>query len=56
MCVNFQGVLDGSGCSQALLVSGRIRPEFVGAAMHFAFFLENPMDFVSNPVKVMITP
>jgi hypothetical protein len=51
--VNFLGTLDGSGTATAQLnvppVTG-----FAPLTMHYAYALNNPWDFVSNPVAVEI--
>jgi hypothetical protein len=53
---NFLGVLNGAGMSTATLQAPPLSPTFVGIDMFFAFCLNAPFDFVSNPVVVKITP
>jgi hypothetical protein len=50
------GTLDASGTATAQLNAPPLRPEFVGITMHYAYALNNPFDFVSNPVAIEIVP
>ena len=52
---NFAGTLDASGDAPARLVLWPI-PGFTGATAHFAYALDSPWNFVSNPVQIGITP
>ena len=51
----FMAGLDGAGSATATF---NLPPGTgsVGFTMYFAYALNNPYDFVSNPVKVQITP
>ena len=51
----FLGALDGSGMAKATLNAGP-GVGLAGITMHFAFALNAPWDFVSNPVAVDIVP
>ncbi|MHC4943904.1 MAG: hypothetical protein ACYTG7_12880 [Planctomycetota bacterium] len=53
---NFLGALNGAGISAAQLNSGALDPQFVGINMYYAFCLNAPFDYVSNPVSVRIVP
>jgi outer membrane protein assembly factor BamB len=54
---DFLGVLDGSGQGAAQLNSpGGLPPIAIGVAMHYAFTINNPFDFASNPIAVQIVP
>jgi len=52
---NFMGKLDDEGTSQAVL-SLNLFPELVGETMVFAYALNDPWDYVSNPVEIEIIP
>jgi len=52
---NFSGTLDASGTAFAQLNAPPV-PGLVGTTMYYAFALNNPWDFVSNPVAVEIVP
>jgi hypothetical protein len=52
---NFMGTLDGSGTATAQLNAPPV-PGFAGVTMHYAYGLNNPWDFVSNPIPVEIVP
>ena len=47
--------ITGTGTAQWNTV-GPLPPETVGVVFYFAYLLESPMDFTSNPVAVLITP
>ena len=51
---NFAGELDLNGRMRAKLMVPKIRPEFIGIQMFFAYCLINKFDFVSNPVPIII--
>jgi len=51
---NFMGGLDMMGREAAQLNAPPIDPQFVGVNMHYAFCVNNPFDFVSNPVEIEI--
>jgi hypothetical protein len=51
--MNFLGTLDGSGTATAQL-NVPAGSGATGLTMHFAYALNNPWDFVSNPVAVEI--
>lgn len=52
----FMSTLDASGSCTSMLYSGPIDPSHVGLTMYFAFCLNEPFDFVSNPVAIEIVP
>jgi len=51
---NFMATLDSQGNAQAALNAPPIPPGFVGTVMYYAYTLNNPFDFVSNPVEIEI--
>jgi hypothetical protein len=53
--LNFLGTLDVTGCAAAQMNAPPI-PGFSGVTMHYAYALNNPWDFVSNPVAIEIVP
>ena len=53
---NFMGTLDGAGSSNATFDTLAPIPGAAGLTMHFAYALNNPWDFVSNPVGIEIVP
>lgn len=52
---NFMGDLDIYGASKAQMSLGPI-PGAAGITMHFAYALNSPWNFVSNPVGIVIIP
>jgi hypothetical protein len=52
---NFLGTLDSSGNASAQIHSPPL-PGFSGITMYYAYALNNPWDFVSNPVAIEIVP
>ena len=55
--IGFIGSLDASGASTALFNHPRPFPSgHVGEYLYFAFFLDAPWDFASNPVAIEIMP
>jgi hypothetical protein len=52
---DFMKTLDTSGYSKAQLNLGPV-PGAAGITMHFAYALNKPWDFVSNPVGIKIVP
>jgi hypothetical protein len=52
---NFQGKLDEQGKGSTQLNLPPV-PGTVGVIMYFAYALNNPWDFVSNPVGIEIVP
>jgi len=53
----FMGKLDSTGASVAILNTlSPITPAAVGYNMHFAYALNGPWDFASNPVSIKIVP
>ena len=51
------GNLDGTGrASAALNTLGPVDPVMVGATVHFAYLLNYPMDYTSNPVELQFVP
>jgi hypothetical protein len=53
---NFLDKLDASGQSTARLNSGQLDPIFVGTNLYFAYCLNAPFDFSSNPKEIEIVP
>ena len=54
---NYTGSLSKSGTTYATLnTNGPLPSGIVGATLHFAYALNNPWDFVSNPVGIEIVP
>jgi len=51
----FQGTLDGTGAAAAALNLPPV-PGAAGLTMHFACALLGPIDWVSNPVAIAVTP
>ncbi|MFH2000625.1 MAG: hypothetical protein ABIK28_13155, partial [Planctomycetota bacterium] len=57
LCQNFYGTLDSAGTATATLDTlGAIDPVVTGATANFAFVLNNPFDFASNPISVDFVP
>jgi hypothetical protein len=51
------GTLGGTGSASATFDTlGMLPPGSVGLTMHFAYALNKPWDFVSNPVGIEIIP
>jgi hypothetical protein len=53
--MDFLGALDASGTATAQVNAPPILG-FAGVTMHYAYALNNPFDFVSNPVAIEIVP
>lgn len=53
---DFMGTLDASGSGLSALNLGPLSPGSAGNKMYFAYALNKPFDFVSNPVRVKIVP
>jgi hypothetical protein len=53
---NFLGTLDGTGGASAQLSLGPLPLGFTGTVMRFAYLLNAPFDFVSNPAAIEIVP
>lgn len=51
MFANFSGILDSQGLGGAVLTAGPTSG-FIGQKLYFAYLLDNPFDFVSNPVTI----
>jgi hypothetical protein len=51
---DFLGVLDGNAQAAAQLYSGQLPPGYVGTILYFAYCLNGPFDFASNPVEIEI--
>ncbi|MHC4945145.1 MAG: hypothetical protein ACYTG7_19175, partial [Planctomycetota bacterium] len=54
VCENFLGTLDGSGKASATFNTFGPIPGTAGLMVHFAYALNNPWDYVSNPVPIEI--
>lgn len=52
---NFMATLDGQGSGSAQLNLGPV-PGFAGTMMYFAYALDKPWNFASNPVTIEIVP
>lgn len=52
---NFLGTLDAYGQGAAQLSSGPV-PGFAGTVMHFAYALNDPFDFISDPMRIEVIP
>jgi len=53
---NFLNVLDTAGTQTARIYTRPLPAGFVGTQFYFAFALNNPWDYVSNPVTLEIIP
>lgn len=54
---NFLGQLDSEGSGTATFNTyGPLPAEFVGSTLNFAYALNKPYDFVSNPVAIEVVP
>jgi hypothetical protein len=53
---NFMGTLDATGSASAKFDTIAPIPGAAGLTLHFAFALNNPWDFASNPVGIEIVP
>lgn len=54
---NFMGTLDGAGTSAAKFDTfGPLPPGTAGIVMNYAYALDGPFDFASNPVGIEIVP
>jgi hypothetical protein len=51
----FFGSLNASGSATAQLNAPPV-PGYAGVTMHYAYALNNPWDFVSNPVAIEVVP
>jgi len=52
----FLGKLDANGGAEAQLNAPPLDPGYVGVVLHFVCCLNQPFDFVSNPVPIAIEP
>ena len=52
---DFMGVLDSNGAASAKLSLGPV-PGFAGTLLYFAYAMNMPWDFASNPVQIEIVP
>jgi hypothetical protein len=55
VCMNFLGTLDISGFATAQLNAPSV-PGLAGFTMHYAYCLNNPFNYVSNPVAIEVVP
>jgi hypothetical protein len=53
---NFLGTLDAFGQAEAELSAPALPPGYVGQKIYFAYCLNVPFDFASNPVEIEIVP
>jgi len=53
---NFMGTLDGTGSATATFDTLQSIPGLAGISLHFAYALNAPFNFVSNPVGITIIP
>lgn len=51
---NFLNVLDNTGQATAQFNAPALPPGYVGTRLYFAYCCNNPFDYVSNPVRVLI--
>ena len=51
---NFMGTLDSAGQGTAQINATPMPPGYMDTLMYFAYVLNNPFDFVSNPVAIRI--
>jgi hypothetical protein len=56
VCPDFYGLLDSDGTAGATLDTLGPIPGYAGLTLSFAYGLNNPWDFASNPIQVVITP
>lgn len=57
VCQNFAGALGSGGAAYALFDTlGPLPPGTAGMTLSFAFALNKPWDFASNPIDVVVTP
>ncbi|MHC4945293.1 MAG: hypothetical protein ACYTG7_19935, partial [Planctomycetota bacterium] len=54
--LDFMGMLDAQGQSSAQLNVPPLPTGSAGLKMHYAYCCNNPFDFVSNPVEVLVVP
>ena len=54
MFANFMGTLDGNGQATAQLNIEPVSSEYIGTKIYFAYCLNNPFDYVSNPIEIEI--
>ncbi|MFH2001447.1 MAG: hypothetical protein ABIK28_17320, partial [Planctomycetota bacterium] len=52
----FMGTLNTSGRSWAQIGTGPLAPSTAGTVLHFAYTMNFPFNFVSNPVEIEIIP
>jgi len=55
-CIDFFGMLDSNGANHAKLCTNILQSQYIGMEINFAYCLDAPFDFVSNPVKIEIVP
>ena len=53
---DFLRKLDGQGIAEAQINAPSLPPSAVGIEMHYAYCLNSPFDFASNPLKIGIVP
>ncbi|MBU0755634.1 MAG: right-handed parallel beta-helix repeat-containing protein [Planctomycetes bacterium] len=53
---SFLGTLDAAGRGAAWIETPPLPPGLVGIKLHFAYCLNHPFDFVSNPFEIEIVP
>jgi hypothetical protein len=51
--INFLGTLDGEGQASAQLNTPSV-PGFAGITMYYAYCMNDPFDYASNPVEIRI--
>jgi formylglycine-generating enzyme required for sulfatase activity len=56
ICVDFYGQLNGFGEAAPQLNMPALSPGLIGTVLYFASCLNNPFDYVSNPMEVTIVP
>jgi nitrous oxidase accessory protein NosD len=53
---NFMGTLDGNGTASSIFVFPAPNPGAAGLTMSYAYALNGPWNFASNPIDIEITP
>lgn len=56
ICVDFMGVINETGTKTAQLVTGPLPPGSAGLKIYFAYAMNNPFNFASNPLEIEIVP
>ncbi|MFH2000692.1 MAG: hypothetical protein ABIK28_13505 [Planctomycetota bacterium] len=54
--MNFMGQVSPSGTASAQLVVPALPPGYAGTMMYYAYTMNNPFNFASNPIEIEIVP